>query len=135
MINTILERVQKVKKTGDKKYMACCPAHDDSDPSLAINEANDGRILLHCFAGCPAGDVVAAIGLSLSDLFPEGAIDNSLRGATPWIRNQRREKAQTVDNAKLVLELFKLDRAKGKKFTPTQLRAEQEAFQVVRGAS
>jgi DNA primase len=40
--------------------MACCPAHDDRNPSLSIREA-DGKILLHCHAGCSQGDVIAAL--------------------------------------------------------------------------
>lgn len=51
-------------------YLALCPAHEDHRPSLSIGEAQDGRILLHCWAGCETRDVVAAVGLSLSDLFP-----------------------------------------------------------------
>jgi len=50
--------------------MARCPAHDDRSPSLSIRETNDGTILLKCFAGCGAADVVAAVGLTLADLFP-----------------------------------------------------------------
>jgi hypothetical protein len=34
-----------------------------------VGVGHDGRVLLHCFAGCSAGDVVAAAGLSLADLF------------------------------------------------------------------
>jgi len=48
--------------------MARCPAHDDKRASLSIRDA-DGRLLLHCFASCNSRDVVAAIGLSLADLF------------------------------------------------------------------
>jgi DNA primase len=63
----VLDLVEKV--TGGKgKWMACCPAHQDKSPSLAINEAKD-RILIHCFAGCGAEDIAAAIGLNISDLF------------------------------------------------------------------
>jgi len=40
--------------------MAPCPAHDDQDPSLAIRAAGD-RVLVHCHAGCPQPDVVAAL--------------------------------------------------------------------------
>jgi hypothetical protein len=32
--------------------MACCPAHDDRNPSLSVRRAPDGRVLVHCFAGC-----------------------------------------------------------------------------------
>jgi hypothetical protein len=50
-------------------WQTCCPAHDDSKPSLAVSESSDGSVLLKCHAGCTASDVVAAIGLSLADLF------------------------------------------------------------------
>ncbi|WP_037281989.1 DUF7146 domain-containing protein [Rubellimicrobium mesophilum] len=32
--------------------IACCPAHGDRSPSLSIKDGQDGRLLLHCFAGC-----------------------------------------------------------------------------------
>jgi hypothetical protein len=37
---------------------------------LSIREADDGKVLLKCWAGCGASDIVGALGLSLSDLFP-----------------------------------------------------------------
>lgn len=42
------------------QWMAPCPAHEDSTPSLAIREA-DGRVLVHCHAGCGQTDVIAAL--------------------------------------------------------------------------
>ena len=57
----------QVKKT-HSGWMACCPAHDDSSPSLSIKQAND-RILMHCFAGCSVGSITAALGLNMGDLF------------------------------------------------------------------
>ena len=33
-------------------WMAHCPAHEDKQPSLSIAERDEGRILLHCHAGC-----------------------------------------------------------------------------------
>ena len=57
-------------KRAGRGYTARCPAHEDRTASLSLSEADDGRVLLHCFAGCGAGDVVAALGLSLGDLFP-----------------------------------------------------------------
>ena len=63
----VLDRLEQV--TGGKgKWMACCPAHQDKSPSLAIKEADD-RVLVHCFAGCETSDVIAAIGLNVGDLF------------------------------------------------------------------
>ena len=69
-IDTLLSRVHQLKKTGDSKWLACCPAHDDKSPSLAIKLADD-RILIHCFAGCDVSAIVSALGLELSDLMPE----------------------------------------------------------------
>ena len=65
----LLDRLEKVTDRGGGHFMACCPAHDDRNPSLSVRETND-RVLVHCFAGCSAGQVVAAAGLSLADLYP-----------------------------------------------------------------
>lgn len=66
-----LSRLQKVRKTGDGKWLARCCSHEDRSPSLSISERDDGRILLHCFAGCSAQEVVEAVGMELKDLMPE----------------------------------------------------------------
>ena len=70
-INTFLNHLDKVRKNGSDKWMACCPGHDDKSPSLAIKEGNDGKIILHCFAGCPTESIVSALNLEMSDLFAQ----------------------------------------------------------------
>lgn len=65
----ILDRLERVKPTGPGRWIAACPAHKDRSPSLSIRETDDGRILLHDFGGCTTGDVLASLGLGLSDLF------------------------------------------------------------------
>ena len=67
----LLSRLEKVRNTGRGTWIACCPAHGDKSPSLTVKEADDGRVLLHCFAGCAAGEVLGAVGLRFDDLFPE----------------------------------------------------------------
>ena len=52
--------------------MALCPGHADKERSLSIKET-EGKTLLNCFAGCENSSIVAAVGLSLSDLFDEPA--------------------------------------------------------------
>jgi hypothetical protein len=42
-------------------WMARCPAHDDREPSLAIADAKDGKVLVRCHAGCDQHDVIAAL--------------------------------------------------------------------------
>lgn len=68
--DNLLSRLDKVRCTGGDTWQACCPAHDDRGPSLAIRTTDDGRILVHCFAGCDVQDVLGAVGLTFSDLFP-----------------------------------------------------------------
>jgi len=65
---TLLNRLERVRETAPGQWLACCPAHEDRSPSLSIKQTDD-RLLLHCFAGCAASDVVGAVGLSLADLF------------------------------------------------------------------
>ncbi len=69
MIGNLLNRLEKVKGTKGR-WTACCPAHGDKSPSLAIRQLDDGRILLKCFAGCSAYEVVSAVGMDMQDLFP-----------------------------------------------------------------
>lgn len=66
---TLLDRLERVKKTPNG-WAARCPAHDDKGPSLSIRELDDGRVLVHCFAGCDVHQVIGAVGLNISDLFP-----------------------------------------------------------------
>lgn len=42
-------------------WKACCPAHDDHNPSLTISEGDQGRVLVHCKANCSQGSVIAAL--------------------------------------------------------------------------
>ena len=42
-------------------WMARCPAHDDSSPSLAIRAGSNGKVLVRCHAGCNQRDVIAAL--------------------------------------------------------------------------
>jgi len=71
-ITEILSRFQDVKRNGDG-WMAKCPAHVDHNPSLSIKQGNDGRTLLHCFAGCRVKDICDAIGITTADLFDGGS--------------------------------------------------------------
>lgn len=42
-------------------WMARCPAHEDSTPSLSISETRDGKLLVYCHAGCSQDAVTAAL--------------------------------------------------------------------------
>ena len=42
-------------------WMACCPAHNDREPSLSIIDGNGGKVLVRCHAGCDQRDVIGAL--------------------------------------------------------------------------
>jgi len=67
-IDEILSRLHGVKKT-TKGHKALCPAHLDRSPSLSVGETPNRDVLLHCFAGCEFGDIIAALGIRASDCF------------------------------------------------------------------
>ena len=75
-IELCLSRLSKPRKMGEG-WQACCPAHPDKSPSLSVSEGQDGRVLLHCFAGCEYRDIMAAIGLEPKDGFADSMSDQA----------------------------------------------------------
>jgi len=102
MINKLLERLSKVKSSGSGKWMAICPTHPDKSPSLSIKLTDDSKILLHCFAGCQVTDIVAAVGLELSDLMPN---DLTYRKGSKPPRFNRYELFDKLRDEALILSL------------------------------
>ena len=71
-----------------KGWRSRCPACGGNSEKVSIATADDGRVLLHAFCGCDAVTVLAAVGLSVSDLFPQ-----RLRDTSPEVRKALREAA------------------------------------------
>lgn len=67
-------------------WSARCPAHDDHAPSLSVSD-RDGTALVHCHAGCPQDEVVAALGLTFGDLRPvvPPLPDGRRKDAPEWV--------------------------------------------------
>jgi hypothetical protein len=84
-----LERADCRPRGPEQSFMARCPAHDDHDPSLSVTEGGDGRVLLHCFAGCEIGAILAALGLTVVDLFVRGSTVRPRGRAGPTPRSAR----------------------------------------------
>ena len=103
---TVLNRLDKVRETGSGKYVARCPAHDDRSPSLAIKDCDDGRVLVHCHAGCETEDVLSAVGLTFADLMPE-RIDGQ-HSFRPQ-RFDSRQVLATLDHEALVVAIVGAD--------------------------
>jgi hypothetical protein len=109
--DAVLQRVDKVRRTGPGKWVACCPAHEDRAPSLAIRETDDGRLLLHCFAGCSADSVIGALGLQWSDLMPPlpDGVHHLPRVRKPWSVGDALE---LIDQEATLLAVILADAAK-----------------------
>lgn len=84
MVEHFLARLEVVHQVGPNRWKARCPAHDDRRPSLSIAVTEDGKILIHCFAGCDTGDVLAALGLGWGDLF----LNSKSKGSKKWLQRK-----------------------------------------------
>ena len=93
-VDAVLPRLTRVRKTGAGRWIARCPAHDDMGPSLSVRELADGRVLIHCFAGCAAGDVLAAIGIDMAALFPDEPDRDCIGRSGNWQAAVNRRDAQ-----------------------------------------
>ena len=95
-IGALLARLERVKQTGLGQWRARCPAHESKGLTLSIGEADSGAALVHCFAGCGAADVLASVGLQLSDLYPP----DELIEARSYDTRPRRNLRQVIDGCK-----------------------------------
>ena len=87
-VGNLLNRLKRVKKTGQGRWLASSPTREDKTPSLSIRETPDGTILLHDFGGSTPSEILDAIGLELSDLFPPKTDAHSVKptrqGVNPY---------------------------------------------------
>ena len=85
-LSRVLDAIHRVTgseaKRNGKGWTACCPAHDDRNPSVSIAEREDGGVLLHCHAGCTPEAIVSACGLTMRDLMPEDTARSTPRKAS-----------------------------------------------------
>lgn len=102
-VNKILERLESHRKTSENQWVAVCPSHRDRSPSLHVKQKEDGRILIHCKAGCGANEVLDAIGLRYSDLFPDTGENH---------RGFQRVRREVLDD--YVVEIWNADRELGR---------------------
>ena len=71
-VDKVLSLLQGVRQTGNTQWMARCPCrNDDSNPSLAIAQGDDGAALLHCHRGvsCSVDEICMSVGLTPRELF------------------------------------------------------------------
>lgn len=107
-IDILLQRLDGVKGRGHGRWIAKCPAHDDRSPSLSIRETDDGTVLLKCWAGCGAADIVSAVGLRLPDLFPKSGHGKPARFSVP-----ASDRLEVIDHEAAVVCVIADDLANG----------------------
>ena len=82
-----LDRMNCYPRKMGSGYKALCPSHDDKNPSLSIQEGDDGRVLAKCFAGCTFQAIRDALGLTQSNghkpLAPPKATTTTIRPHKP----------------------------------------------------
>ena len=83
-MTNLLAHLTGVCRSGEG-WTAHCPAHDDHHQSLSVDH-RDGKWLINCHAGCAWEQIIAALGLSPSDLFEAPSI---MEGDRPSPLDQR----------------------------------------------
>ncbi len=120
-VHALLARLDKVRENGPGRWLACCPAHQDRSPSLAVRETPDGILLVKCFAECPTADVLAAIGLELKDLFPQRERDDYHASKNPGERWVPRDVLTALAREALIVLLAANSTHRGDKLSHVDL--------------
>lgn len=132
--DVLLDRLDKVHPAGAGRWMASCPAHDDKTPSLSIRELDDGRVLIHDFAGCTPSDVLAAVGLELAALFPE-RLTHSATPTRPNHWHAAREALRTLHREILIVAIAAENIAAGVSLDDTDRARVIEAAGKIRSTA
>lgn len=91
----LLSRLDRVMKSGNG-WRARCPAHGGQGRTLTVAEVDD-RVLVHCFAGCKAADVLGAVSMTWADIMPPKF--------RPQTREERRNAARAMREVGLLSAL------------------------------
>ncbi|QNE74018.1 hypothetical protein F0344_04835 [Streptomyces finlayi] len=79
----ILGKFDQVTEEADGGYLAVCPAHNDSRPSLRIWRGDDDKVRMTCRASCETKDVIKAVGLPWAALFNATGEGNTVPREAP----------------------------------------------------
>lgn len=78
-MTSLLDHVERIRDDRRCGKAGCCtgatvhcPVHEDASPSLSVDQGDNGRPIVHCFAGCDPQDVIAA--LRERDLWPSNDV-------------------------------------------------------------
>lgn len=131
-IDTLLNRLQKVKSTSRNRWMCSCPAHDDKSPSMHIQLTDDNRILINCKAGCDTYSILQSIGLDWADIMPDRAISHQERPIKQILYAS--EALKLIQFEARIIMMAGYDLAKNKPLTESDMLRAQTAMQRINKA-
>lgn len=106
--------------------IARCPVHDDRNPSLSISDGQDGKLLVHCHAGCEGRDVLDALkahGL-LDDQFDlSQRLDNFQRPPNQKALDDLTDRADAEGRMKVARSIWQASRCAQKTSVETYLQS------------
>jgi putative DNA primase/helicase len=82
ILTALAAREHDARRSGDG-WEACCPAHDDWEHNLRIQEDKDGRADVECMNRCTPEAICEAVGLTVSDLMPAAPDPHADQVASP----------------------------------------------------
>jgi hypothetical protein len=126
----ILSKLNKVSSTGQGKWKACCPAHEDKNPSMTIRSVYRDNLelaLVHCFCGCTPNEILGALGLELSDLYETPPIDIAAESSKRKSVNVRRpfvssDAFEQIEDATSMIYMLACDMQSGRTLDMTALK-------------
>ena len=138
-LDKLLSNLQKVKRTSNNSWMACCSAHEDRSPSLSIKDTGDGRLILKCFAGCETIDVLGAIGMDWDDVMPPKQPVERIPTVKPLKQTiYATDALRVIKNEAMIITMAAMDINKGRVITDAELsriKLAMERIQTAVGAA
>jgi hypothetical protein len=117
-----LSRVERVHQSAPGRWRAMCPCHESRGRSqtMSVRETADGTVLIKCFAGCGALEIIKKVGMRPGDLFPkEYRAPMTQRGpARPNHWHARQDAMKTIMREVQLVGLIACDIADGKTVPP-----------------
>lgn len=123
-LDSFLSRFGKIRHIGVNSqgvdnWSCKCPAHDTNHESAVVGVNKDGRYLVYCHAGCTEFDILAAVGLSVSDLYPDGAMAERIAPMkTP----------AAIEIHRAVIEIAEDTRKRGERLSAADRKRERDAW-------
>ncbi|QQP85468.1 virulence-associated protein E [Entomomonas asaccharolytica] len=130
-IDKVLDKLDKVKakkptKDGLNQWQALCPSHADKSPSLTITECTDNTVLLKCWSGCTANEIVNAIGLQLKDLFKYEPTHKQGNSSPSF---KKLPSKQAIAHERLIIQIAEAQQNKGQLLNKADKQRYQLALQ------